>query len=112
MVVAHFGVHFGRNRIVLVVLAVSALVFARIGANWLELVRVWKRKKKKKNNMARTHGQQRRTPHAALVRIGCGCGSLGAAPVLSRFAEGLCVEFLIESLSGVAFSCCYKGTKN
>ena len=48
MVVAHFGVHFGQNRIVLVVLAVSALVFARIGANWLELVRVWKRKKKKK----------------------------------------------------------------
>ena len=56
--------------------------------------------------MARTHGQQRRTPHAALVRIGCGCGSLGAAPVLSRFAEGLCVEFLIESL-GVSFSCSY-----
>ena len=54
---------------------------SRIGANRAESARIREKKKRKRSP---TRGQPCRTPHPALRHIGRGCGTSGAASVLSR----------------------------
>ena len=76
---------------------------SRIGANWAESARIWE---KKKRRCGPTRGQPRRTPRPASRRVGHGCGTSGAAFVLSRsLVCSLSKTFFLNLLLFLSLSC-------